>query len=115
MGGASILETDQQFKYLSSTLQIYNPGRNLCLDAFPRAPDLSFSRCHPNSSQQFVITTGNRIYNLGFSIQVCVSGIDYMYSVYNEGNAELILWSCTPSDSIEILDIILICPPGNMH
>ena len=115
MGTASILDTNQQLKYLSSTMQIYNPSKNLCLDdggsetqgVTSLSAVVSFTTCDSNSiNQQFIFTTGNQIYNPNWpNNQVCLNGDGL-------NNQDLRLWACNPSDSNEMFNAILICPAG---
>ena len=118
MGRGSSSYTDQQFQYLSSTMQIYHPTSGLCLDdggyetqgTSSYSAVLSFTTCDSSSiNQQFIFTTGNQIYNPNWpNNQVCLNGNGNSYN----GNQELILWGCDPSDSNEIFNLVLVCPPG---
>ena len=70
----------------------------------------SFTTCDSSSiNQQFIITTNYQIYNPNWpNNQVCLNGNGSSY----HGNQELILWGCDPSDSNEIFNLVLVCPPG---
>ena len=120
MGKATILDSDQQFQYLSSTMQIYNPTKNLCLDdggnevlgTRSLSAVLSFKPCDSTSiNQQFIVTTGGLIYNPNWpNNQVCFDG----NGNDNNGYQELMLWGYTASDSNQIFNIIPICPAGDL-
>ena len=132
MGTGSILDTDQQFQYLSSTMQIYHPTSGLCLDdggyetqgTTSYSAYLSFTTCNSNSiNQQFIITTNYQIYNPNWpNNRVCFNGngnyypITYSYFYYYDwffpSYQELILWNCDPNDSNEKFNVVLICSPG---
>ena len=105
--------TDQQFQYLSSTLQVYSPSRNLCLDdegSETTGSFLSFKACNSTSAnQQFIFTTGNQIYNPNWpNNQVCLNG----NGIHHNGYQQLILSICKPYYLDEIFNIVLMCPPG---
>ena len=130
MGDGSILDTNQQFQYLSSTLQIFHPTSGLCLDdggneaqgTSSYSAVLSFTTCNSNSiNQQFIITTNYQIYNPNWpNNQVCLNGngeyypffYGYFYGYSSPSYQELILWNCDPNDSNEKFNIVLICSPG---
>ena len=105
-------------KYFPSTMQIYHPASGLCLDdggneakgTSSLSAVVSFKTCNSTSiNQQFIFTTGNQIYNPNWpNNQVCLNGNGGSYN----GFQELILWGCSPSNSDEIFNIVLICPPG---
>ena len=113
------LDTHQQFQYLSSTMQIYNPAMDLCLDdqgfatlgTSSYSAYLSFLHCDSTSiNQQFIITTNNQIYNPNWpNNQVCINGNGYLYEVQYQ---MAILWDCVTSDANEIFNVILVCPAG---
>ena len=120
MGTGGTFDTDQQFKYLSSTMHIYHPASGLCLDdggyetlgTSSYSAVLSFKASCDSSSinQQFIITTGHQIYNPNWpNNQVCLNGNGNANSDHYQ---ELILWGCSPSDSNEIFNIVLVCPTG---
>ena len=114
MGRNSTLDPNQQLQYLSSTLQIYNPSNNLCLDdggnevlgTSSLAAILSFKPCNSSIiNQQFNFTTGNQIYNPNWpNNQVCLNGNGDGYNGYQE----LILWGCSPSNYDEIFSIVVV-------
>ena len=118
MGYGSIFDTNQQLKYLAATMQIYHPTSGLCLDDGGKetlgtssySTVLSFKPCDSSSiNQQFIFTTGNKIYNPNWpNNQVCLNGNGNKHNAFQE----LILWFCSPSDSNEIFNVVLICPPG---
>ena len=120
MGTGSSYDTDQQFQYLSSTLQIYHPTSGLCLDdggnetlgTSSLSAVLSFTTCNSSSiNQQFIFTTGNQIYNPNWpNNQVCLNGNGISYN----GDQELILWGCS-NNGDEIFNIVLICPTGSRY
>ena len=115
------LDTSMQFQYLSSTLQIYHPTSDFCLDdggnevLGPNSLSavVSFKACNSSSTnQQFIITTGNQIYNPNWpNNQVCLNGNGNDYN----GFQELILWSCSPTDSNEIFNIVPVCARGTFR
>ena len=127
------LDTHQQFQYLSSTMQIYNPALNLCLDdqgfetlgTSSYSAYLSFLHCDSTSiNQQFIITTNNQIYNPNWpNNQVCINGNGYSFDfalLTSTGQSyvgfnEAIYWGCSTSDSNEMFNVILVCPPGARH
>ena len=119
MGTTTVLDPDQQFQYLSSTMQIYNPARNLCLDdggnevlgTTSSSAILSFRPCDSSSiNQQFIMTTGGQIYNPNWpNNQVCLFGNGNNYNGYQE----LLLWGCSTSNPDMIFNIIPICPIGD--
>ncbi len=120
MGTGSSYDTDQQFQYLSSTMQIYSPSKNLCLDDGGKetlgtsslSAVLSFTTCNSSSiNQQFIFTTGNQIYNPNWpNNQVCLNGNGNSYN----GDQELILWGCS-NNGDEIFNIVIICPTGSRY
>ena len=120
MGTGGTFDTDQQFKYLSSTMQIYHPASGLCLDdggyetlgTSSYSAVLSFKACDSSSiNQQFIITTGHQIYNPNWpNNQVCLNGNGISYN----GDQELILWGCS-NNGDEIFNIVLICPTGSRY
>ena len=123
MSRTSTLDTNQQFLYLPSSLQIYNPSRNLCLDdggkealitTFTDTEGLSFRPCDSSSAnQQFIFTTNDQIYNPNWpNNQVCLNGNGDGYRFFQR---ELILSTCNSSDSDEIFRIVLICPKGESN
>ena len=125
MGNGSLLDTNQQFQYLASTMQIYHPTSGLCLDdggneiqgTSSYAAILSFTACDSNSiNQQFIFTTGNQIYNPNWpNNQVCLNGNghDFTFDGYTFPYQELILWYCDPNDTNERFNVILVCNPGS--
>ena len=112
------LDTNLHLQYLASSVQIYHPTSGLCLDdggnevlgTSSLSAVLSFTACDSTSiNQQFIFTTGNQIYNPTWpNNQVCLDGNGNPYNGYQE----LILWGCSPSDSNQIFNIVLICPTG---
>ena len=132
VAGGNALNTYQQFQYLSSTMQIYNPALNLCLDdqgvetlgTSSYSAYLSFGYCDSTSiNQQFIITTNNQIYNPNWpNNQVCINGNGNFYYIATPtstgqsnvyfGLYEAIYWGCSTSDSNEMFNVILVCPPG---
>ena len=124
LGYGSILDYDQQLKYLSSTMQIYHPASGLCLDDGGNevlgpsvvSTPLSFTSCDSSSiNQQFIFTTGKQIYNPNWpNNQICLNwaGNQFPDSSSDPYYQELILWYCEPSNWFESFNIVLICPPG---
>ena len=122
-GPGDLLDPDQQFQYLASTLQIYNPANNLCLDdggnelldLTSQGPSaiVSFKDCDSSSiNQQFIFTTGNQIINPNWpNPSNCLNGGGMNPNSYQA----LILWSCIPSLSNQIFNIIPICSPGSSN
>ena len=118
MGLGSPFDTNQQFQYNSSTLQIHHPQSGLCLDDGGNEVQgmnslsavLSFTTCDSASiNQQFVFTTDDHIFNPNWpNYQVCLYGSGNTYY----GTLELILWRCSTSDTNQLFNIVLICPPG---
>ena len=119
MGTGGTFDTDQQFQYLASSMQIYHPTSGLCLDdggnevlgTSSLSAVLSFTACDSTSiNQQFIFTTGNQIYNPNWpNNQVCLNG----HGNYNNDHyQELILWDCSATNPDEIFNIVLICPTG---
>ena len=119
MGFGSIFDTNQQFQYNSSTLQIHHPQSGLCLDDGGNEVQgmnslsavLSFTTCDSASiNQQFVFTSDQQILNPNWpNYQVCLygNGNNLYYGI-----RELILWPCDTSDTNQLFNIVLICPPG---
>lgn len=133
MRSENLEDTDQQFVYISSTMQIHSPVKNLCLDDGGRetlgltsyGTVFTFSPCVSNNiNQQFVFTTNNQIVNPNWpNNKLCLNGNGNEFVAWQKGNIfsffsvpvayrELIQWGCSSADSNEVFNIILLCPPG---
>ena len=124
MGYSNTFDTNLQFQYNSSTLQIHHPTSGHCLDDGGNhfSAELFFTTCDSASiNQQFIFTTDNQILNPNWPKNpLCFDGSGN--AVYgNEGligsgfyfpQPALILSPCDTSVKSQIFHIFLICPPG---
>ena len=112
-GSLDLHSSYEWFSYNSTTMQIYNPATNLCLDdlghgytATPSTSDtLAFTRCTSSKTQQFVYFPSTKyILNPNNPYDKCLDG--------NNQYPEVFLWQCPYGGLNHQWDIVLSCMPG---
>ena len=126
--GAAVMMPDnpqdpnQYLGYDATTRQIVNRATGLCLDdqggeskgGFDWTATVVFKMCSTSaSSQVFVMTTNNQIYNQFWpNNQICFNRDGQYYP--GTSYFTLKLWDCTPTNPDEIFNVFIECNPGSV-
>ena len=112
-GCSSLYNSYEWFTYNSTTMQIYNPATNLCLDdlghgysATPSTSDtLAFTLCSSSKTQQFAYFPSSKyILNPNNPYDKCLDG--------NNQYPEVFLWQCPYGGLNHQWEVVLSCMPG---
>ena len=113
---ANLYSSYNWFSYNSTTMQIYNPTTNLCLDDLGHgysadssvSDTLAFTPCSSSKTQQFAYFPSTQyLLNPNNPYDKCLDGNSQYPSVY--------LWQCPYGGKNHQWDVVLSCMPGILH
>ena len=117
----NVEDLNQQLRYNPTTLQIYNPATNLCLDdqggealgRYNPNANILFAPCNVKNPNQQFIYKNSRIYNPNWpNNNACFNRDGNIHP--GTSYRELMLWNSDAINPDEDFLILLICGPGKL-